>query len=164
MSIHLPPPDFEKKITSMQDLAEVVQKLPKPIVFTNGVFDILHRGHVTYLAQAASLGKSLVVAINSDSSVRMLGKGPDRPINNEQDRAAVIAALGCVSLVTIFPDKVPLKAVELVKPDIYVKGGDYRIEDLPEAKIVHSYGGKVITVSFDHDRSTTKLLKKVRES
>lgn len=164
MSIHLPPPDFEKKITSIEDLAEAVKNLPKPVVFTNGVFDILHRGHVTYLAQAASLGKSLVVAINSDASVRMLGKGPDRPINNEQDRAAVIAALESVSLVTVFADKVPLKAVELVKPDIYVKGGDYEIEDLPEAKIVHSYGGQVVTVSFDHDRSTTKLLKKVRES
>lgn len=164
MSIHLPPPDFEKKITSIDDLAEAVKKLPKPVVFTNGVFDILHRGHVTYLAQAASLGKSLVVAINSDASVRMLGKGPDRPINNEQDRAAVIAALESVSLVTVFADKVPIKAVELVKPDIYVKGGDYKIEDLPEAKIVHFYGGQVVTVSFDHDRSTTKLLKKVRES
>lgn len=164
MSIHLPPPDFEKKITSIDNLAEAVKKLPKPVVFTNGVFDILHRGHVTYLAQAASLGKSLVVAINSDASVRMLGKGPDRPINNEQDRAAVIAALESVSLVTVFADKIPLKAVELVKPDIYVKGGDYKIEDLPEAKIVHSYGGQVVTVSFDHDRSTTKLLKKVRES
>lgn len=164
MSIHLPAPDFEKKITPINELAEAVKKLPKPVVFTNGVFDILHRGHVTYLAQAASLGKSLVVAINSDSSVRMLGKGPDRPINNEQDRAAVIAALESVAMVTIFADKVPLKAVELVKPDIYVKGGDYEIEDLPEAKIVHSYGGKVVTVSFDYDRSTTKLLKKVRES
>lgn len=94
MSIHLPPPDFEKKITSIEDLAEAVKNLPKPVVFTNGVFDILHRGHVTYLAQAASLGKSLVVAINSDASVRMLGKGPDRPINNEQDRGCCYRSVG----------------------------------------------------------------------
>lgn len=135
MSIHLPPPDFEKKITSIEDLAEAVKNLPKPVVFTNGVFDILHRGHVTYLAQAASLGKSLVVAINSDASVRMLGKGPDRPINNEQDRAAVIAALESVSLVTVFADKVPLKAVELVKPDIYVKGGITRLKICRKQKL-----------------------------
>ena len=142
MTTHLPPPSFEQKITMMENLAEAVGKLPKPVVLTNGVFDILHRGHVTYLAQAKSLGKSLVVAVNSDKSVKMLGKGDDRPINTEADRAAVLAALESVDLVVIFPDKVPLEAVRQAKPDIYVKGGDYKIEDLPEAEIVHSYEGE----------------------
>ena len=107
MSEHLPIPDFTRKIVSFEDLRERASELPHPIVMTNGVFDILHRGHVTYLAQAAALGKSLVVAVNSDASVRMLGKGDDRPINTEQDRAAVLAALESVSLVTVFTDKVP---------------------------------------------------------
>ena len=156
MSQHLPPPPFEKKIVSFEKLEEFVRKLPHPVVLTNGVFDILHRGHVTYLAQAASLGASLVVAVNSDESVRMLGKGPDRPINSENDRAAVLAALESTACVVIF------KVVKKVRPDIYVKGGDYEISQLPEAEIVHSYGGKVVTVAFDYDRSTTKLLNKVR--
>lgn len=164
MSIRLPPPDFEKKIVSLSELSDSVKTLQHPVVFTNGVFDILHRGHVTYLAQARSLGKSLVVAVNSDKSVKMLGKGDDRPINNQDDRAAVLAALASVSLVTVFDDKVPLKAVELAHPDIYVKGGDYREEDLPEAKIVQSYGGKVVVASFEHDTSTTKILQKVRNT
>ena len=156
MSQHLPPPSFEKKIVSFEELEEFVSKLPHPIVLTNGVFDILHR------AQAASLGASLVVAVNSDESVRMLGKGPDRPINSENDRAAVLAALESTACVVIFKDKVPLEVVKKVRPDIYVKGGDYEISQLPEAEIVHSYGGKVVTVAFDYDRSTTKLLNKVR--
>lgn len=162
MSIHLPVPQFEKKIVPLEKLSEAVKRLPSPVVFTNGVFDLLHRGHVTYLAQARNLGKSLVVAVNSDRSVKMLGKGDDRPINNQNDRAAVLAALESVSLVTIFDDKVPLEIVKLARPDIYVKGGDYRIENLPEANIVQSYGGKVVIVSFDHDTSTTKTLQKVR--
>lgn len=164
MTTHLPSPSFEQKITSMEKLTEAVKKLPKPVVLTNGVFDILHRGHVTYLAQAKSLGSSLVVAVNSDKSVKMLGKGDDRPINTEEDRAAVLASLESVNLVVVFPDKVPLEVVRLVKPDIYVKGGDYKIQDLPEAEIVNSYGGKVVTIAFEHDRSTTKLLNKVRQS
>ena len=152
MSQHLPPPAFEQKIVTTDQLESLHEQLPHPIVMTNGVFDILHRGHVTYLA------------VNSDASVRQLGKGPDRPINPEADRAAVLAALESVSNVVIFKDKVPLEIVRKLRPDIYVKGGDYRIEDLPEAKIVHSYGGKVVTAAFEFDRSTTKLLRKVRES
>lgn len=162
MSQHLPTPAFEKKIVPFDRIEAFVRSLPKPVVMTNGVFDILHRGHVTYLAQAAALGASLVVAVNSDASVRMLGKGPDRPINSEEDRAAVLAALESVDGVVIFEDKVPLEVVKKVRPDIYVKGGDYEISQLPEAEIVHSYGGKVVTVAFEFDRSTTKLLKKVR--
>ena len=117
---------------------------------------------MTYLAQARSLGASLVVAVNSDASVRMLGKGDDRPINAEADRAAVLAALEAVDLVVVFPDKVPLEAVRRARPDIYVKGGDYRVEDLPEAKLAATWGGRTVTVTFEHERSTTALLRKVR--
>ena len=161
MSTRLPAPGFEAKITDMEHLAERASKLPHPVVMTNGVFDILHRGHVTYLAQARALGASLVVAINSDTSVKMLGKGEERPINAQADRAAVLAALESVDLVVIFEEKVPLKAVENVHPDIYVKGGDYRIEDLPEAKLVATWGAKTVTVQFEHQRSTTALLQKI---
>jgi rfaE bifunctional protein nucleotidyltransferase chain/domain len=118
MSTRLPAPQFEQKIVSFDELAERARALPGPVVMTNGVFDILHRGHVTYLAQARSLGGSLIVAVNSDSSVKMLGKGDDRPINTEQDRAAVLAALESVDLVVIFEDKVPLKVIGEARPDI----------------------------------------------
>lgn len=146
----------------MEDLAARAAALPHPVVFTNGVFDILHRGHVTYLAQARALGASLVVAVNSDASVRMLGKGDDRPINAEADRAAVLAALESVDLVVVFPEKVPLKPLELARPEIYVKGGDYEPEDLPEAKLAAQWGGRCVTIIFEHQRSTTALLRKVR--
>lgn len=162
MSTRLPPPDFENKICKLDELAERARALPHPIVMTNGVFDILHRGHVTYLAQARNLGASLIVAINSDASVKMLGKGDDRPINTEADRAAVLASLESVSLVVVFGDKVPLKAIELGHPDIYVKGGDYRLEDLPEARIVQQWGGVVRLVSFEHSVSTSKIIERVR--
>ncbi len=164
MSVRLPAPQFEKKIATFEELAQKAAALPHPVVMTNGVFDILHRGHVTYLAQARSLGASLIVAVNSDSSVKMLGKGDDRPINTEADRAAVLAALESVDLVVVFSDKVPLKVIEKAHPDIYVKGGDYRIEDLPEAKLVAGWGAKTVTVTFEHQRSTTALLNKVRKA
>ena len=162
MSKHLPVPDFEKKVVSLDELAERAAELPHPVVFTNGVFDILHRGHVTYLAQARALGASLVVAVNSDSSVKMLGKGDDRPINAQADRAAVLAALESVDLVVIFEEKVPLKPLELARPDIYVKGGDYEIETLPETKLAATWGGKAVAVAFEHEQSTTRLLEKIR--
>lgn len=162
MSLRCPKPAFEQKICTMEELAERAAALPHPVVFTNGVFDILHRGHVTYLAQARALGSSLIVAVNSDASVRMLGKGDDRPINAEADRAAVLAALASVDLVVVFPEKVPLKPLELARPEIYVKGGDYTPENLPEAKLAATWGGKCVTITFEHQRSTTALLKKVR--
>ena len=162
MAVRLPEPAFTKKVVTFDELKARAAALPRPVVMTNGVFDILHRGHVTYLAQARELGASLIVAVNSDVSVKMLGKGDDRPINPEADRAAVLAALEAVDLVVVFADKVPLKVIEQAHPDIYVKGGDYRAEDLPEAKLVATWGAKTVTVEFEFARSTTALLKKVR--
>jgi rfaE bifunctional protein nucleotidyltransferase chain/domain len=155
-------PGFENKIVARAELAARVRQLPRPIVLTNGVFDILHRGHVTYLARARALGASLVVAVNSDASVRRLGKGDDRPINAEADRAAVLAALESVSLVTIFDEQVPLPVLELVRPDVYVKGGDYDMASIPEAQLARTWGALTVAIPFEHERSTTALLAKVR--
>ena len=119
-------PDFENKMCVPGALSERTGSLPRPLVFTNGVFDILHRGHATYLAQARQLGASLVVALNSDDSVRRLGKGPDRPINPLQDRMALVAALGMVDLVTWFEEDTPLNVILACKPDVLVKGGESR--------------------------------------
>ena len=145
-----------------EHLRERIAQLPRPLVFTNGVFDILHRGHASYLAQAKSLGASLVVGVNSDISVKMLGKGDDRPINNEPDRLALLAALQSVDLVTIFTEKTPVKLIEQIRPDIYVKGGDYEIDTLDETKLVKTWGGKAIAIPFVYERSTTTLLGRIR--
>ena len=153
---------FEDKITDKNQLQQRMAALPKPVVLTNGVFDILHRGHVTYLAQARALGASLVVAVNTDASVKRLGKGDDRPINNCADRMAVLAALEAVSLVVSFDEDTALEVVQLARPDIYAKGGDYQMDAIPEGKAVLEYGGKVAAIDFLHDRSTTQLLAKVR--
>lgn len=153
---------FEDKITDANQLQQRMTALPKPVVLTNGVFDILHRGHVTYLAQARALGASLVVAVNTDASVKRLGKGDDRPINNCADRMAVLAALEAVSLVVSFDEDTALEVVQLARPDIYAKGGDYQMDAIPEGKAVLEYGGKVAAIDFLHDRSTTQLLAKVR--
>jgi rfaE bifunctional protein nucleotidyltransferase chain/domain len=160
--MRLPAPAFERKIASREELRLRSAELARPIVFTNGVFDILHRGHVTYLAQARALGASLVVAVNSDVSVRSLGKGEDRPLNSATDRAALLAALEAVTLVTIFDESVPLVPLETVRPDIYVKGGDYAIESIPEATAVAGWGGKAMAIAFEHERSTTSFLARVR--
>lgn len=162
MSEHLPPPAFEAKIVAHADLAAATARLSRPIVLTNGVFDILHRGHVTYLAQARSLGASLVVAVNTDASVRRLGKGDDRPINTEADRAAVLAGLDSVSLVTLFDEDAPLPVLEIVRPEIYVKGGDYDMRQIPEAQLARTWGAKTVAIAFEHARSTTALLRRVR--
>jgi len=153
---------FEQKITRNELLQQRMAELPKPVVLTNGVFDILHRGHVTYLEQARALGASLVVAVNTDASVKRLGKGDDRPINTCEDRMAVVAALESVSLVIAFDEDTALEVVQLARPDIYAKGGDYRMDAIPEGQAVLAYGGKVAAIAFRHDRSTTKLLSKVR--
>lgn len=155
-------PDFEKKFTTPADLAERVSLLSQPVVFTNGVFDVLHRGHVTYLAEAAALGASLIVALNSDASVRRLGKGDDRPINCLDDRMAVIAALECVSLVTWFDDDTPIKRIVDARPQVLVKGGDWTVDNIVGAKEVQSWGGQVHSIAFQHERSTTAMLAKIR--
>lgn len=154
--------NFEKKLTHCTSLQERVAALAKPVVMTNGVFDILHRGHVTYLAQARALGGSLVVAVNTDASVKRLGKGDDRPVNTCADRMAVLAALESVSLVVDFDNDTGLQMVELAHPDIYVKGADYDMNSIPEGQAVLAYGGQAVAIDFEHDRSTSKLLEKVR--
>jgi D-glycero-beta-D-manno-heptose 1-phosphate adenylyltransferase len=155
---------FESKVVARADLAAQVARLARPLVLTNGVFDILHRGHVTYLSQARALGACLVVAVNSDASVRALGKGRDRPINGQADRAAILAALECVDLVTIFDETVPLPVLEIARPDIYVKGGDYDVEATPEARLARSWGARAVAIAFAHQRSTTALLEQVRNA
>lgn len=157
-------PDFEKKICTRAELQQRVAQLPKPVVLTNGVFDILHRGHVTYLAQAREQGASLVVAVNTDASVKRLGKGDDRPINACEDRMAILAALEAVSMVVPFDEDTALEVVQQARPDVYVKGGDYDMTAIPEGKAVIAYGGRAIAIDFEHDRSTSKLLSKVRKA
>lgn len=157
-------PDFEKKLCSRAALKERVAQLPKPVVLTNGVFDILHRGHVTYLAQAREQGASLVVAVNTDASVKRLGKGDDRPVNSCEDRMAILAALESVSLVVAFDEDTALEVTQEARPEVYVKGGDYDMTAIPEGKAVLAYGGKAIAIDFEHDRSTTALLTKVRKT
>jgi rfaE bifunctional protein nucleotidyltransferase chain/domain len=157
-----PPPGFESKIVGSNQLESRARQLARPVVFTNGVFDILHRGHVTYLARARALGAALVVAVNSDASVRMLGKGDDRPLNREDDRAALLAALQCVDLVTSFGEQQPLAALRSVWPEIYVKGGDYDMDSIPESALVRSWGGACVAIPFEHERSTTSLLTRIR--
>ncbi|WP_457306392.1 D-glycero-beta-D-manno-heptose 1-phosphate adenylyltransferase [Polaromonas sp. P5_E6] len=136
--------------------------MPHPVVFTNGVFDVLHRGHVTYLADARALGASLVVALNTDASARRLGKGPDRPLNNEHDRAAMMAALESVSLVTWFDEDTPLELIRELQPDLLVKGGDYDMDKLAETAVVKAYGGSARAIPFVDGYSTTALVKKIR--
>jgi D-glycero-beta-D-manno-heptose 1-phosphate adenylyltransferase len=159
----VPAPAFIDKIVSRTDAAARVAALPQPVVFTNGVFDVLHRGHVVYLAQARELGASLVVALNTDASARRLGKGPDRPLNNEQDRAIVIAALSCVSLVTWFEEDTPLQLIAELKPAVLVKGGDYDMGKLAEAALVEGYGGKALAIPFVQGYSTSELVRRIRE-
>ncbi len=135
--------------------------LPRPLVFTNGVFDILHRGHAEYLGAAGKLGASLLVAINSDVSVKGLAKGAERPINCEYDRCLIVSSLRCVSAVVKFDEQTPIRLIKSIKPDIYVKGGDYNIELLPETAIVRSWGGQALTIPFRSGYSTTALIKKI---
>ena len=155
-------PTFLDKLCTRADLAGRVAELAQPVVFTNGVFDILHRGHVSYLAQARALGASLVIGLNSDASARGLGKGPDRPLNAELDRACVLAALESVSLVLLFDEPTPVELLKLVRPALYVKGGDYDIEALDETKWVRRWGGDARALAFVDGYSTTALVKRIR--
>ncbi|HUH88537.1 MAG TPA: D-glycero-beta-D-manno-heptose 1-phosphate adenylyltransferase [Pusillimonas sp.] len=157
-------PRFEAKILSREDCVARAQAggFARPLVFTNGVFDILHRGHVSYLDEAARLGATLIVAVNTDASVRRLGKAPDRPLNTESDRAALLAALESVSWVTSFHEDTPLELINQLRPDVIVKGGDYDMQTLPETALVQSWGGRAVAVPFEFQRSTTSLLQKIR--
>ena len=155
-------PAFLDKLCPHAELAARLQALPRPWVFTNGVFDILHRGHVCYLAEARALGASLIIGLNSDASARGLGKGPGRPLNTEADRACVLAALESVSLVTLFDEPTPLRLMQLVRPDCYVKGGDYDIESLEETRLVRSWGGRALAIPFVGGYSTSALVQRIR--
>jgi len=158
----LPPPEFLTKLCERRQIAAQLSTLPRPWVFTNGVFDVLHRGHVVYLGQARALGGSLIVALNTDASVRRLGKGDDRPLNPENDRAIVMASQQAVSLVTWFDEDTPVKLIGEIRPDILVKGGDYDMAKLPETALVESWGGHARALPFVMGYSTTALVKKIR--
>ena len=151
-------PALFDKIVARKDARLRIAELPKPVIFTNGVFDVLHAGHVNYLEQARALGGSLVVAINTDASAKRLGKGPDRPLNNELDRATVVAALQATS----FDEDTPLELISELRPDVIVKGGDYDMRLLAETKLVESYGGKALALPFVKGYSTTALVSKIR--
>ncbi|HEY9194024.1 MAG TPA: adenylyltransferase/cytidyltransferase family protein [Methyloversatilis sp.] len=155
-------PRFEAKLCPPDGIAGRAALLAGPVVFTNGCFDILHRGHVTCLAQARALGGSLIVALNTDASVKRQGKGDDRPVNTLDDRAAVIAALESVSLVTWFDADTPLDLIVACRPDVLVKGGDWPVERIVGAREVLARGGRVESIAFEHERSTTALLRKIR--
>ena len=155
---------FERKLLGVDDLHARVGQLPRPLIFTNGVFDVLHRGHVTVLAQARALGASLVVGLNTDASVRRLGKGSDRPVNGEADRMVLIAALESVDLVVAFDEDTPLQLIAAVRPDVIVKGGDYDMDTLEESRLVRSWGGSAVAIPFVHAHSTTATLARIRAS
>lgn len=157
-------PEFEAKLCDPAKLADRIAALARPLVFTNGVFDILHRGHITYLAQARALGASLLVAVNGDASARRLGKGEDRPINRLEDRMAVLAALQSTDLVTWFDEDTPLALILACRPDVLVKGGDWKPEAMVGAKEVIVRGGTVHSIPFLHQLSTTATLNKIRSS
>jgi rfaE bifunctional protein nucleotidyltransferase chain/domain len=156
-------PAFAAKIGPRPEAAARMAALPGPVVFTNGVFDVLHRGHVTYLAHARAQGGSLVVALNTDASARRLGKGPDRPLNGEQDRAWVIAALASVDLVTWFDEDTPVQLLSELRPQVYVKGGDYDMRKLAETALVESYGGRALAIPFVDGYSTTQLVTRIKQ-
>jgi rfaE bifunctional protein nucleotidyltransferase chain/domain len=158
------PPDFERKVRPPRDLGRWLGLLARPLVFTNGVFDLLHRGHVTYLARARACGASLLVALNGDASARRLGKGEDRPLNPLEDRMAVVAALEAVGAVTWFDEDTPATLIEACRPDVLVKGGDWPVERIVGAREVLARGGQVHSIPFEHERSTTRLLERIRRA
>lgn len=156
-------PSEKKILRDRKQLPERLSALTQPLVFTNGCFDILHRGHVSYLEQAIALGGCLVVGVNSDESIHRLSKAGDRPYNSLDDRMAVLAALSCVSLVIPFDEDTPLELIKLVQPDHLVKGGDWLPENIVGADVVEARGGKVHSIPFKYDRSTSTLIQRIRE-
>lgn len=156
---------MKNKLKTWEEIAAIIKDLKsqnKKIVFTNGCFDILHSGHVKYLAEAKELGDILILGLNSDSSVKRL-KGKDRPINNEKERAVVLSALYTISYIVIFEDDTPYKLIKHIKPDILVKGGDWEPKDIVGSDIVNSYNGEVKSLSFIEGKSTTDIINKLKE-
>jgi len=158
------PPAFERKVHDPAALEGWIGGLARPLVFTNGVFDILHRGHVTYLARARALGAGLLVALNSDSSARSLGKGTGRPINPLADRLALVAALECVDAVTWFDEETPEALIAACRPQVLAKGGDWKVESIVGAGGVLARGGSVVSIPFEHQRSTTQLVERIKKT
>ena len=158
------PPPFEAKIRDPAALETWIGALERPLVFTNGVFDLLHRGHVTYLARARALGAALLVALNSDISTRRLGKGTGRPLNPLADRLAVVAALECVDAVTWFDEDTPEALVAACRPQVLAKGGDWPVERIAGSGGVLARGGKVVSIAFEHARSTSELVQRIRKT
>ncbi|MBV8031456.1 MAG: bifunctional heptose 7-phosphate kinase/heptose 1-phosphate adenyltransferase [Betaproteobacteria bacterium] len=159
-----PDPTFARKIHDPAQLQRWLAGLARPLVFTNGVFDLLHRGHVTYLARARALGASLLLALNDDASARRLAKGPERPLNPLEDRLAVAAALESVSAVTWFSEDTPLRLIEACRPEVVAKGGDWPVERIVGAAEARSWGGRGVSIAFEHGRSTTELVERIRRS
>ena len=157
------PPRFEEKIHPPGAAAQWSARLARPLVFTNGVFDILHRGHVTYLARSREQGGALLVALNSDASARRLGKGPDRPVNPLADRLALVAALDSVDAVTWFEEDTPEALIAACRPEVLVKGGDWPVERIAGGREVLARGGRVLSIPFEHERSTTALVARIRQ-
>ncbi|NBW79039.1 MAG: D-glycero-beta-D-manno-heptose 1-phosphate adenylyltransferase [Betaproteobacteria bacterium] len=158
-----PLPLFLKKLCPRSQLAERLAQLPRPLVMTNGVFDVVHKGHAVYLAQARALGASLLVALNTDASAKRLGKGPERPLNHQEDRAAVLASMAAVDVVTWFDEDTPEALIAQIRPDWLVKGGDYDMSRLPETALVQSWGGQACALPFVSGYSTTALVQKIRQ-
>jgi D-glycero-beta-D-manno-heptose 1-phosphate adenylyltransferase len=156
------PAELAGKILRGEHALRAAQQLPRPLVFTNGVFDVLHPGHVVYLTRARMLGAALLIGLNSDSSTRSQGKGPERPLNNEGDRALVLAGLASVSAIMLFDEPTPVALLSRCRPDVYVKGGDYDIEKLEETRLVRSWGGQARAIEFLPGYSTTSLVKRIR--
>jgi D-glycero-beta-D-manno-heptose 1-phosphate adenylyltransferase len=154
-------PNLPAKLCAPHDVELCARLLPRPLVFTNGVFDVLHRGHVNSLAAARALGRSLVVGLNSDVSVLGLHKGPDRPLNSEIDRAWVLDALSAVTMVVLFDELTPVALMQRLRPDVYAKGGDYAMDKLEEARLVREWGGKAVTLDFVPGYSTTSLVERI---
>jgi len=154
---------FRDKLVELDHLCREAAML-RPLVLTNGVFDVLHVGHASYLEAARALGATLIVAVNSDASARRLGKGADRPLNFQADRAALVAALQSVDRVTLFEESTPIELISRLRPDVYVKGGDYDIDLLEEAQLVRSWGGKALALPFVAGYSTTALVRRIRTS
>jgi rfaE bifunctional protein nucleotidyltransferase chain/domain len=154
------PASLSRKLVPAAEVAGL--DWPRPLVFTNGVFDVLHRGHVVYLAAARELGAALLVAVNNDSSARLLGKGPDRPLNQESDRLLVVAALESVSFVTTFDEPTPCELLERCRPDVYVKGGDYDMATLEETRLMRGWGGRSVAIPFVDGYSTSALVQRIR--